>query len=209
MICKITFNNKTQSLTAWAKEQKLPLASVVARLKRGWSIERALTTKNRAPRDRNGSKNSNYKHGGAVGGISKEYYIWADMKRRCLNPEHPQYKNYGGRGIKVCNEWIKSFAAWHSYIGPRPSPKHSQDRSDNEGHYEPGNVCWVTAREQQRNKRNTRFVTAQGQTLALCQWAEKLRCPISSLHWRLSSGWSEEKTITTPFRKVRKPCSSV
>lgn len=82
-----------------------------------------------------------------------EYQAWTDICRRCTNPDFKQWKDYGGRGIRVCDEWLNSFDAFLSHVGRKPSPKHSIDRIDNDGHYEPGNVRWATRSEQERNKR--------------------------------------------------------
>ena len=84
---------------------------------------------------------------------SPEYRAWTAMRERCNYPKAAGYKNYGERGIRVCQEWMENFQAFFDHIGPRPSPKHSVDRIDNEGHYEPGNVRWATRAEQQRNTR--------------------------------------------------------
>lgn len=82
-----------------------------------------------------------------------EYRAWQNMKHRCYNPNHASYKNYGARGIKVCDEWMHDFTAFYRELGPRPSDNHSIDRIDNDGHYEPGNVRWATRTMQQYNRR--------------------------------------------------------
>jgi hypothetical protein len=82
-----------------------------------------------------------------------EYDAWQAMKQRCSNPRLRTWKDYGGRGIRVCDEWRASFFAFFDHIGPRPSSKHSVDRIDVNGHYEPGNVRWATPLEQARNRR--------------------------------------------------------
>jgi hypothetical protein len=93
------------------------------------------------------------KHGQARGsGMTPEYAIWRTMRQRCSNPNSQRWKDYGGRGIRVCDEW-NSFAVFFSHIGPRPSLNHSIDRINNDGHYEPGNVRWATDFEQQQNTR--------------------------------------------------------
>jgi hypothetical protein len=84
-----------------------------------------------------------------------EYVTWAGMKQRCLNPHCADYKRYGGRGIGICERWRNSFENFFTDMGPKPSPKYSIDRIDNDGNYEPGNCRWATSGEQQTNKRST------------------------------------------------------
>lgn len=82
-----------------------------------------------------------------------EYMAWSLMKNRCLNPNDDRYDRYGGRGISVYQEWIDSFESFFSFMGKRPTAKHSLDRyPNNDGNYEPGNVRWATAIEQRRNQ---------------------------------------------------------
>lgn len=83
-----------------------------------------------------------------------EYKTWVSIKYRCNNKKSINYKTYGGRGIKVCDEWLNNPKSFIKYIGPKPSTKHSIDRIDNDGNYEPGNVRWVTQHEQAMNKRH-------------------------------------------------------
>lgn len=93
-------------------------------------------------------------HGqGTRGKITPEYNSWSQMKTRCLNPNDKRYSDYGGRGIKVCQEWTDSFEAFFKYIGEKPSKSHSLDRINNNGNYEPGNVQWATPLEQASNRR--------------------------------------------------------
>lgn len=90
---------------------------------------------------------------------SPEYESWAGMNKRCHNPNNHAYANYGGRGIEVCPEWRDSFEAFLDHVGMKPSPKHSIDRINNDGNYEPGNVRWATAKQQANNRRtNVRTV---------------------------------------------------
>jgi len=82
------------------------------------------------------------------------YSRWQQMQARCNNPNMPHYKNYGGRGIKVCKRWDK-FENFVEDMGDLPSPTHSLDRIDNDGNYSKSNCKWSTPREQQLNKRNS------------------------------------------------------
>ncbi len=85
-----------------------------------------------------------------------EYSAWSMAKQRCGNPRHPRFADWGGRGIRVCDEWLHDFPAFLAHIGPRPGPEFSLDRIDNDGDYEPGNVRWATRVEQRRNRRLNR-----------------------------------------------------
>lgn len=82
-----------------------------------------------------------------------EYNAWCHIKSRCYNEKTPQFKDYGGRGITVCERWLNSFENFYADMGPRPSPEHSIDRKDNSKGYSPENCYWATSEEQNRNRR--------------------------------------------------------
>lgn len=84
-----------------------------------------------------------------------EFNVWRSARHRCTAPTSQAWKNYGGRGIRMCERWAGDFSAFLADVGPRPGDNYSIDRIDNDGNYEPGNCRWVTAKEQGRNTRNT------------------------------------------------------
>ncbi len=127
------------------------------------------------------------------------YHCWSDMKCRCVNCDHIDYPDYGGRGICVCSKWLESFEAFLADMGPRPSSKHSLDRIDNEGNYEPANCRWATQIQQHRNCRRNHQLTFQGKTQCLVEWAEEMGINRLTLSARLLSyGWSVERALTEP-----------
>lgn len=128
------------------------------------------------------------------------YRIWVGMRSRCRDPYRKEFPNYGGRGIQVCERWEK-FWNFVADMGPRPSEKHSIDRIDNDGNYEPGNCRWATMTEQLRNRRGSRLITWNGATLHLDEWAERLGMPRHVLYGRVvRRKWPVERALTTPLK---------
>lgn len=137
-----------------------------------------------------GNKNG-FKHG--LSG-SSTYMTWIDMRRRCDNPSHPAYKWYGARGITVCERW-SVFKWFLEDMGERPAGA-SLDRIDNNGNYASANCRWVGAKEQGRNKRTNRLVTARGETLPVSVWAERSGLLKTTIIERLNRGWTDERAVT-------------
>ena len=141
-------------------------------------------------------------------GYSKtsEYKIWQDVIRRCYDPTRRFYMNYGGRGITVCERWREDFTNFLADLGARPSKKHTIERKDNNGHYEPNNCCWLPSALQQRNKRTNAFYVFAGQSKTLPEWAEILKLPEATLRARIEVyDWSVERAFTEPINaKYRK-----
>jgi len=142
-----------------------------------------------AERNRYGRGRSNRRERGPSlkGNVSrtKMYMVWVQMKQRCLNPNNRQWSRYGGRGIKVCARWENDFNAFLSDMGEAP-PGLSLDRfPDNNGNYEPSNCRWATKSQQARNTRRNRFLTYNGETFTLTEWAEKLGINPKHLHKRI------------------------
>lgn len=144
------------------------------------------------------------KHGCAKGRrLTKEYALWEGIKNRCYNTRVQSYRNYGARGITVCERWMDSFDAFLSDVGYAPSRSHSLDRIDNNGNYEPGNVKWSTPSQQARNKRTNRLVTFNGVTKCVAEWCDQLGLSRHLIYQRLENGWTPEKALTTPVRKTK------
>ena len=106
----------------------------------------------------------------------KLYKIRTKMIERCTNPNCDRYKDYGGRGIKICDEWLNdydSFVDWSKMNGYKEGL--SIDRIDNNGNYEPSNCRWITRKEQGRNTTRNRFITYNGETKTLSELREEDR----------------------------------
>lgn len=128
---------------------------------------------------------------------TRTHNIWRGILSRCINPNSVSYPGYGGRGITVCQRWLV-FAAFHEDMGDCPSDKHTIERRDNDGNYEPGNCVWATRKEQARNRRSSRMVTLNGTTRCLNEWAEVTGLARETLRARLDRGWTAELALTTP-----------
>lgn len=127
-----------------------------------------------------------------------EYWILAGMKRRCYNKNEKAYRNYGGRGIKVCDRWLNSFEAFLEDMGKRPSNKYSIERIDVNKDYKPGNCIWATDMEQANNTRANHKITINGITKNLMEWQRQFSMPNSTFQNRIKRGWTVEKALTTP-----------
>ncbi len=133
------------------------------------------------------------KHGHAN---SLEYRIWGTMIARCDKPDHISYPDYGAKGVTVCERWRNSVADFINDMGPRPSRKHSIDRIDSAGNYEPSNCRWASPKEQSRNTSRNRFITHNGETLTLAEWGERAGVRAGLIGSRLKAGWPMEDALT-------------
>lgn len=141
------------------------------------------------------------RHGHArIGRHSPEHIAWSAMRQRCYYEKNINFKDYGGRGIIVCERWKNDFAAFLADMGSKPSRSHSLDRKDTDGNYEPSNCRWATRKEQQRNMRRNVFLTFNGETKTLSAWSESLGWKPSTIESRVKKGWSTERVLTTPLR---------
>lgn len=133
---------------------------------------------------------------------SRLYSIWSNMKQRCYNEKHPEYSIYGGRGIKICNEWLRDFMSFYDWALLHGYKEDlSIDRVDVNGPYAPGNCRWATAKEQSNNLRTNRRYTIDGTTKTLKQWSEEYHISYCKLRSRIYIGWSIEEALGLAPRK--------
>ena len=122
-----------------------------------------------------------------------EYRVWSAMKSRCLNSQHADFADYGGRGITVCRRWY-SFENFLADMGRRPSPRHMLERRRNGEGYSRANCKWALPKEQHRNTRTNRRFKGKPQSV----WTEDLGLSHSAVHMRLRRGWSVTDAISLP-----------
>jgi hypothetical protein len=125
--------------------------------------------------------------------LSRTYKSWDSMLERCLNPKNKSYADYAGRGISVCQRWLK-FENFLEDMGERP-PCMSLDRINNDGNYEPGNCRWATATEQLNNTRANRFYDLDGKMMTARQLSDLSGINYHTLRERLRRGWSVKRAI--------------
>lgn len=145
--------------------------------------------------------NSKIKHGHTTskGRKSKAYNAWMHMKMRCVNPNDEHFSLYGGRGIKVCDEWMRSYEQFFADMGEPPTSRHSLDRINVNGDYEPGNCRWVTQKIQTNNQRRNLYFTYQGETHTLKEWCEIKKLSYDKVRQRIQRlNWSFERAISEP-----------
>ena len=139
------------------------------------------------------------RHGKRALRSTREYHIWYGIRARCTNPEDARYKNYGARGIQMCDRWLHGeggltgIECFVADMGLRPSAKHSVDRIDNEGHYEPSNCRWATSDVQRRNSRQNRYFVLHGERLILSDLSRVAGVSQSTILGRLAKGETVEQ----------------
>ena len=153
--------------------------------------------------NRERSSVTNTKHGHSR---SKLYAIHQSMKARCYNPNNKQYKDYGDRGIKVCDEWLNNFEVFYKWAMANGYEEHlTVDRIDNNGNYCPENCRWTTMKQQSNNRRNNNYITYNGETHTLSEWARITKQDRGALNSRINKyHWSIEKALFHPHKKRTK-----
>lgn len=138
------------------------------------------------------------------GQMTPEYRSWHSMKQRCNDPRSHKYNQYGGRGIAICDRW-KSFAAFLEDMGFKPSAKHSIDRINVNGNYEPSNCKWSLPKEQARNRTNNRWITIGDESRLLVEWSELSGVDPVTITGRIRRGWSLKDAVWRPPDIRRRP----
>lgn len=128
---------------------------------------------------------------------SSTYHCWTAMIQRCVNINNPGFKDYGARGITVCDRWLNSFENFLEDMGEKPRGL-SLDRIEVNGNYEPSNCRWASDKEQSRNKRNNVLLNFNNKTQCLTDWAEELGVSRHMIEGRLRRGWDPQKALATP-----------
>lgn len=137
---------------------------------------------------------------------SRLYNIWSKLKNRCLNMSFKFYKNYGGRGIKVCDEWLNNPQSFYDWaIANGYNSNLTIDRIDFNGNYEPSNCRWVDMKTQSNNRRNNHTITLNGVSHTLSEWSSLTGIEQSTIRARLKRGWSEEKALN-PIKFTNQYC---
>ena len=128
-----------------------------------------------------------------------EYAIWIAMKQRCTNPNNRRYKDYGGRGITVCQRWASSFENFLEDVGARPANDLALERINNEKGYFPKNVKWASKRTQQRNMRSNRLLTIEHSTKTIAEWSDLTGLKYSTIEARVRRGWPMKDVLSPPL----------
>lgn len=128
---------------------------------------------------------------------TSEWNIWQAIRQRCTNPNNPDYKNYGGRGIGLCERW-EEFSSFLADMGEKPDG-YSIERVDLNKHYEPSNCKWIPIGEQSRNRRMNKTIVVNGEPMLMIDAAKAVGIKYATLKRRVAKGWPQEKL----FQKVQ------
>ena len=138
-------------------------------------------------------KGNNYRHGYTG---TRLYNVWTNMKGRCTNPNNVGYQNYGGRGISVCNDWSDSFISFMTWaLANGYSDNLTIERKDVNSGYCPDNCTWISIEKQNENKTTTTYLTHNGETKSIKNWAEETGTSIKTICNRIYSGWCDYEAI--------------
>ena len=129
------------------------------------------------------------------------YQIYHKMRARCYNPNCPEFKYYGGRGISICKEWLESFVVFKDWaLKNGYADNLSIDRVKVNAGYSPDNCRWATPKQQSRNRRSNIYFTHNNKTMCLLEWCENLKLPYKTIEMRINRGWDIGRALFTPIR---------
>ena len=144
------------------------------------------------------------KGGAVVQGRNKEHNAWRGILCRCYDPKVPEYKYYGGKGVKMCDEWLNSFDAFCEYVGPPPSKKHSIDRIDSNKDYAPGNVRWATPIEQSNNRCKVKKYSYEGDEISLPEICRRAGADYNLVRRRVTQhGWTVAEALASTAERSK------
>lgn len=130
------------------------------------------------------------------------YNIWVRMKQRCYDKNASDYYRYGGKGVKVCDEWKNNYENFHNWaMNNGYDDTLTIERKDFRGDYNPANCTWIPIEKQARNKKTNHFIEYKGKRKTLAEWSELTNINSSTIRQRLNLGWTVEKALTTPVRR--------
>ena len=188
-VVKIEYNGKNLSLTDWEQETGISRHILSYRLNAGWSVEDIFNTPSIS--DSYDKNKNNHK---------RLYDIWISMKQRCQNKNNPKYKNYGAKGICVCEEWKNNFQAFKQWAKENGYEKDlTIERKNINKDYCPENCTWISLKEQSKNRSNNHQITYNGKTMILQDWANEVGISSATIRKRLKSGWTIEDALFTPI----------
>lgn len=128
---------------------------------------------------------------------TRVYKIWCAMKERCYYKTHKDFKNYGGRGIIVCDEWKENFQAFYDWAMSNGYEENlTIDRIEVNGNYEPSNCRWASCKDQNNNRSNNHILILKNESHTITEWSRITGIPLSTIKTRINSGWTIEKALT-------------
>jgi hypothetical protein len=130
---------------------------------------------------------------------TRSYRIWAGIKTRCLNPRSRGFAEYGGNGIGICDRWL-DFRNFYADMGDPPTVQHSIERQNGSLGYSPDNCKWATPQEQANNRKSSRVVEYNGQSLTIAQWADSLGISQKTISTRLNRNWTVGQALEKEAR---------
>lgn len=177
----ITINKEIKTISEWSKISNISANTILQRYKKEWSEDNLLKP---------------IKSFNSLQTLTKR---WANIKQRCYNENNERYKDYGGRGIKFHGLWKENYKKFEEdiikEIGLPTINKNQLDRINNNGNYEPGNLRWISAKENSRNKRNNNLITIDNITKTLAEWSELSNIDSRVISTRLKSIWPEYRLL--------------